>query len=464
MEDTCVAEPPLSSGDPSCDDRVSNTLFVTKVTSNCMAASGRPCDPRDFKKSRAYQFKTLDQNAFQLDQKMAQEKSTVVLDRSILTPITDGDQLNDIKMVTSNVEYDVIVSEDAVIDLAIDNSVDVQCMPELADMAMDVEVAKKEESIMKEDRTEINVVVVENQPETEDRKENNVIIVVEEDRTEAKEQRKEDIVIMIEDKMEAEEQDKEDNLIIAEDKMEAEEDRNEENVMVNEDKIKTEDKNENIVEEDKTKEDKVIVEATMEVEEDKTKEDKVIVETTMEDDAAKEKGKDKMEVDDVKEKDDKMEVEVPTKEQSKVENRMDSAKADSRKLPISNTTAVDYLPLVVSNVRVKTESFNFNPEPIDDDLALPSSNELSNQVHFLRDIENLNDCVDVQLPISRVLNKPLIPSCSAFRSSVLSNVTSTVKSGSSLSISGKRSTKDMVSNFLYYIPLCIYTNVCFSSN
>jgi len=101
MEDTCVAETPSSSSSRYCDDRVSSKPSVTNLTSHCMAVDSRPCDPRDFKKSRAYQYKTLDQNVCQLERKVTQEKSMVFLDRSILTPITDGDLVNDIEMTWS---------------------------------------------------------------------------------------------------------------------------------------------------------------------------------------------------------------------------------------------------------------------------------------------------------------------------------------------------------------------------
>ena len=61
MEDICIAEAPSSSSsNPPCDDRVSSKSSITTATSLCMAATSRPCDPRDFKKSRAYQFKSSD--------------------------------------------------------------------------------------------------------------------------------------------------------------------------------------------------------------------------------------------------------------------------------------------------------------------------------------------------------------------------------------------------------------------
>ena len=179
----------------------------------------------------------------------------------------------------------------------------------------------------------------------------------------------------------------------------------------------------------------------MEAVEDR-EENNVVVEARVEDDVAKDENKDdKIEVDKVKEKDDKMEVEEPLTEQFKTVEHMDTTLNvnSSNKFPLANSA------MTGSKIRVKNELFCFNPEPIDDDLSLPSCNELSNQVlsnNLLRDIENLSDSVDNQLPIgpsiSRVLSKPLIPSCSAFRSSVLSDVTSTVRSGSSLSVSGRK--------------------------
>ena len=568
MENICVAEASTSS-DPSCDERVSEISSLVQVTSTHMAATSRPCDPRDFKKSRAYQFKALDQNVFQLDRKVTQERSTFALDRSILTPITDGDQVNDIKMTTSSTdECDVLVSE-AVVDLAIDNSVDMS-MPEVVDMvleSMDVDDNKKEDSMTEgnrkedslariegvteeqntkaediaqssavlaedkvvrtedtvvvvqdtmeaENRKEDTVMVVEDKMEVEDRKQNTMVIV--EDKTEA-ESRKDSTIVMVEDKMEAEdrkqstvvmvedtmeaEDRKQNTVVMVEDKMEAEdgkdntvvmvedkteaEDGKDNTVVMVEDKMETENRKKNTVGmvEDKTeaedrknntvaivddkmeaeenkKEDSTILledkteaeekESVVEVEKEKgeveavedREENNVVVEARVEDDVAKDENKDdKIEVDKVKEKDDKMEVEEPLTEQFKTVEHMDTTLNvnSSNKFPLANSA------LTGSKIRVKNELFCFNPEPIDDDLSLPSCNELSNQVlsnNLLRDIENLSDSVDSQLPIgpsiSRVLSKPLIPSCSAFRSSVLSDVTSTVRSGSSLSVSGRK--------------------------
>ena len=564
MENICVAEASTSS-DPSCDERVSEISSLVQVTSTYMAATSRPCDPRDFKKSRAYQFKALDQNVFQLDRKVTQERSTFALDRSILTPITDGDQVNDIKMTTSSTdECDVLVSE-AVVDLAIDNSVDMS-MPEVVDMvleSMDVDDSKKEDSMTEENRKEDSlariegvmeeqntkaediaqssavlaedkvvrtedtvvvvqdtmeaenrkedtVMVVEDKMEAEDRKQNTMVIV--EDKTEVEsrkdsttvmveyemevEDRKQSTVVMVEDTMEAEDR-KQNTVVMVEDKTEAEDGKDNTVVMV-EDKMETENRKKNTVGmvEDKTeaedrknntvamvddkmepeenkKEDSTILledkteaeekESVVEVEKEKgeveavedREENNVVVEARVEDDVAKdEKKDDKIEVDKVKEKDDKMEVEEPLTEQFKTVEHMDTTLNvnSSNKFPLANSA------LTGSKIRVKNELFCFNPEPIDDDLSLPSCNELSNQVlsnNLLRDIENLSDSVDSQLPIgpsiSRVLSKPLIPSCSAFRSSVLSDVTSNVRSGSSLSVSGrKQNLKGTVCLFLIY--------------
>lgn len=452
MENICVAEALSSSSNPSCDERTTRISSI-KVTSNCMATTNRPCDPRDFKKSRAYQYKTLDQNAFQLDRKMAQERSMVFLDRSILTPITDGDQVNDIKMTTnSTVECDVI-SEEAVVDLAIDNSVDM-CMPEAVDMVMekmDVDDNKKEENaVVENSATVIEAITDEQKAEAkEDRKEEV------EDKVEMEENRTHSsvAVVVVEDKIKAEVvKEDTDTAVVVGDKMEMEENRMEDSVTILDDTMVGK----------ATKESNVVAvekEEKMEIAEDRT-ENNVVVEGTVENEMTTDENKEdnKMEVDKVKESVDKPEIEIPMKEQVKVEDHTDTvANVDSsNKSPVISTTGVTNSTLTVSRTRVKSEPFFlFNPGPIDDDLSLPSCKELSNQVlcnNFLRDIENLSESVDIQLPINpsinRVLNKPLIPSCSAFRSSVLSNVTSTVKSGSSMSISGKQSMKDSVCTFL----------------
>lgn len=366
MEDICVIETPSSSlsssssssSNQSCDDTVPGKLFVAKTTSNCMAASTRPCDPRDIKRSRAYQFKSLDQNAFQ---KITQEKSTVILDRSILTPITDGDQFNDIQMTNSNVECDVIISEEAVIDLTIDDSIDI-CIPEPTDLVMDVDAVKKGENKTENDRKE------------------------------------DDVVVIVEDNLE-------DDLTEEREKEEQKED------------------------------------SKMEVDTEKEKDDKMKLEVPRTEQAESEDNMDTVNKDSNKSS---IVNSSTVSEQTEPEDRMDTTNIDSNKLSVANSSAVSKVPMTVSNTRVKNKPFHFNPGPIDDDLiSLPSSNELSNQVlsnNFLRDIESLSD-LPIGPPFSKVLNKPLTPSCSAFRSSVLSNVTST---GSSLSTFDKQSTKNTV--------------------
>ena len=491
MENICVAEA-SSSSDPSCDERVSEISPLTQVTSNRMAATSRPCDPRDFKKSRAYQFKTLDQNAFHLDHKVTQERSTFALDRSILTPITDGDQVNDIKMIPNSTDECNVVSEEAVVDLAIDNSVDMN-MPEVIDMvleSMDVGDSKKESSKTGENRKEDAIAIIEGvleeqNTEAENRTKSGAVlakdkmgrtedaVVVVQDKMEAEgkmeaENRKEDTVMVVEDTMEAQDR-KENTVVMVEDKMEEEENTKQDSTIILGDKTDAEEKESVLTvekEEEKVeavedrKERNVVVEARVEddVTKDKNKDDKMEVDKVkekedkarVEGDVTKDKNKDdKMEeVDKVKEKEDKMEVEEPLTEQVKTVEHMDATSnldSSNRSLPANSA-------FTASKIRVKKELFCFNPEPIDDDLALPSCNELSNQVlsnNLLRDIENLSDSMDTQSPIgasiSRVLSKPLIPSCSAFRSSVLSNVTSTVRAGSLQSKSGrKQSSKDTV--------------------
>ena len=516
MEDICLAETPLSSSNLYYDDRVSGKPSVANITSHCMAATNRPCDPRDFKKSRAYRFRTLDQNVCQLD---THEKSMVFLDRSILTPITDGDRVNDIKMTTncSVEECDVIVSEEAVVDLTFNDSIDI-CMSETVEV-MDIDVAKSEENTLEEDRKEDILVVVEGKDkiETEEhKKQDNKVLV--DSKIEAEDGQEENVAVEKEDKMEVEDRRGEstkvvqdileanDNNAVAlleenrgEDKMEVE-DRSGESMKIVEDILEVKDNNTGALLEENSGEDKiegrkqnnaiVVLEeeegednmeaaedtkaVVVEEEEDSMetaegimendtvvrtkdnitknvkKENKIEVEVDKLMDKMEEvdKVKENVEVDKIKKKNDKMEVEIPVKEQVKAVNCASNIDS-TNKLSIINTAAV-------TNLRVKSELFHFNPEPIDDDLSLPSSKELSNQVlsnNLLRDIESLNDGIDMQLPVgspmSRVLNKPLIPSCSAFRSSVLSNVTSTVRSGSTQSISGKQNTKDQV--YIYSI-------------
>lgn len=442
-----------------------------------MANTNRPCDPRDFKKSRAYQFITLDQNVRPLDQKIVRENSMAFLDRSILTPITDGDQVNDIKMTgNSNIEdCDVIVSEEAVVDLTITDSIDM-CMSETVEV-MDTDGDKKEEN-----RKEDILVVVEDRIETVDEKQDNMVLV--DHKIGAEEDRKEDSVVVVvedeetQDKMEVEDR-KGDSTKILKDilepkdinavavleeksKMEVE-NGNGENTIIVEDILEAEDSNVVALLE---KEDKmetaeggrsensavVIIEGEGEDRKESNPilvledgEDRMETAESVKTVVAEEKVEDNVEVDKImKRKDDKMEVEIPVKELVKdTTSNIDST--------TTSTTAVTNSTLTITKSRAKSEPFHFNPEPIDDDLSLPSSKELSNQVlsnNFLRDIESLNDSADVQSPMdssmSRVLNKPLIPSCSAFRSSVLSNVTSTVKSGSPQLISRKQNTKDLV--------------------
>ena len=457
MENICVAEA-SSSSDPSCDERVSEISSLAQVTSNRMAAASRPCDPRDFKKSRAYQFKALDQNVYQLDRKVTQERSAFALDRSILTPITDGDQVNDIKMIANSTdECDVFVSEEAVVDLAIDNRVDMS-IPEVVDMVlenMDVGDSKKEDSTTEGNRKEDSLTIIEGvmeeqNTEAENRTQSGAVlakdkmeriedaVVVVQDKTET-ENRKDDTVMVVKDKMEVGDR-KENTVVMVEDKMEAEENIKEDSTIILEDKTDTKEK-ESVLEAEKEEEKVEAVEDS--------KEKNVVVEARVEDDVIKDKNKDdKMEVDKVREKEDKMEVEEPLTEQFKTMEHMDTTlnvDSSNKSLPANSV-------FTASKMRVKNELFCFNPEPIDDDLVLPSCNELSNQVlsnNLLRDIENLSDSMDSQLPIgpsiSRVLSKPLIPSCSAFRSSVLSNVTSTARSGSSHG--KKQSLKDTVRFF-----------------
>ena len=474
MEDTFISDTPLSSSNPCYDDRLSDKVSVTNVTSHCMATANRPCDPRDFKKSRAYRFRTLDQNECQLDQKIACENSMAFLDRSILTPITDGDQVNDINMTSnSNVEdCDVIVSEEAVVDLTITDSIDI-CMSETVEV-MDTDDDKKDgnrkEDILVviedkiEDQKQDNMVLVDHKIEAEeDRKEDGVVVVVEDEETQDKmevEDRKGDSTKILEDILEA----KDINAIaVLEEKNKMEvENRDGENTKTGEDMLEANDSNVVALSEREDKMETAEVgssenNAVVIIEGEGRKENNPILvledgENKMETAesvkvvVAEEKEGDNVEVDKIiKRKDDKMEVEIPVKKLVKDTTfNIDSTH--------TSTTAVTNSTVTVSKSRVKSEPFPFNPEPIDDDLSLPSSKELSNQVlsnNFLRDIESLNDSGDVQSPMgssmNRVLNKPLIPSCSAFRSSVLSNVTSTVRSGSSQSVSRKQNTKDLVS-------------------
>lgn len=447
MEDNCIAEAQLSSSsNPSCDDRVAGkSSVITKVASTRMADASRPTDPRDFRKSRAYYIKNLDQNAaFQLNQKNSQEKPALNLDRSILTPITDVDEFDEIKVTNSNVEFDVIVSEEAVVDLTIGNNVDI-CIPESTDMVLG-------ENLTEESRKEDKVVIVvdDSMKAEEKRKTHDVVIVVEKEKEDNVE--KDNKLDKLENNITKE---KEDVMMVVDDEMEVEEGKQMTDVPAEENRLEV----------DITKEK---VEGEKEYDKHKMEVDKMVV---------KEKD-DKMEVDrvEIKEIDDKMEVELLIEEPAKMEDHMDvttttattttntittinttssttttttttTSSIGRTKLSVPNSSAVSNLALTVTNTQVKSKPFRFNPEPIDDDLSLPSSNELSNQVlsnNFLRDIENLSDYVEAQLPnspsMNRILNKPLIPSCSAFRSSVLSNVTSTVKSGSSLSTSGKQNT------------------------
>jgi len=418
MEDICVIETPSSSsssssasGNQSCDDRVSGKLSVAKTTSNCMATSTRPCDPRDIKRSRAYQFKSLDQNAFQLDQKITQEKPMVILDRSILTPITDGDQLNDIQMTNCNVECDVIVSEEAVIDLTIDNSIDI-CIPEsTTDVVMEVDDLKKGENKTENGRKGDDIVII-----VEDNLKDDMT------KEKEKEERKED------SKMEVDTKEEKD------DKMEVEVTRKEQAKA--EDSMDTADKDIN----------KSVVNNST-VSEQANPEDSM-------DTADKDSNKSSV-------------VNSPTI--SKPEDCMDTTNIDNNKLSVANSSAVSKLPMTVSNTRVKSKPFHFNPGPIDDDLiSLPSSNELSNQVlsnNFLRDIESLSD-LPIGPPFSKVLNEPLMPSCSALRGSVPSNVTGTVKSASSPSTSGKQNAKNTVCMHfnlqLRWLYVCMYVCICAS--
>ena len=468
MEDTCITDTPLSSSNPCYNDTLSGKTSVTNITSHCMATTNRPCDPRDFKKSRAYRFRTLDQNVCQLDQKIARENSMAFLDRSILTPITDGDQVNDIKM--TNVE-DCEVSEEAFVDLTITDSIDI-CMSETVEI-MDTDSDKKESRkedilVVVEDRIETEVdekqdhaVLVDHKLEAEDRKEGIVVLV--EDETEDKmevEDRKGNSTKILEDILEA----KDINTIaVLEEKNKMEvENRNGKSTEIVEDILGAKDSNvvtlserDDEMETAEAGESKNSSAVVIEEGEGKKENNPILVLEDGEDrmetaESPKamvaEQKEDNVEVDKIIErKDDKMEVEIPVKEPIKdTTSNIDSTN--------TSTPAVTNLILTVNKSRVKSEPFRFNPEPIDDDLSLPSSKELSNQVlsnNFLRDIESLNDSGDVQSPMgssmSRVLNKPLIPSCSAFRSSVLSNVTSTVRSGSAQSVSRKQNAKDLVS-------------------
>ena len=563
MEDTCVAETPSSSS-RYCDDIVSSKPSVTNITTHGMAASSRPCDPRDFKKSRAYQYKTLDQNMCQLERKITQEKSVVFLDRSILTPITDGDLVNDIKMTANaNIEeYNMIVSEEPLVDLTIDSSIDI-CLSETVEV-MEVDATKREENTVQSRKIDTVVVVEENDKikENEGKALDNLVLVDSKIEMEEDKKAEDSIVVFKEDKMEVEDKqldsvkivegilEAKDNsaveLLEEKDKLELSEDRSKSNaVILVEEKKETklaEDREESnaviLVEEkegemetaesvaenivgvraednapkDDIKETKIAgqlneymeIEEKMEVEVDNVpkKDDSMKVEMPAQEQTKmvneeQTKIMDEVEIKNIKKKDDNMEVEMPAQGQTKMvdevkvnnvkkkDDNMDvemsaqeqvmdhmdfsSITDTSNTMPL-NTTTVTSSTLTVSKSRVKNELFDFNPEPIDDDLSLPSSKELSNQVlsyNFLRDIENLNDSIDtVDTSMSRVLNKPLIPSCSAFRSSVLSNVTSTVRSGSSQSVSGKQNMKNLVSPYWFvythahvhvrYVHMCVY--------
>jgi len=93
--------------------------------------------------------------------------------------------------------------------------------------------------------------------------------------------------------------------------------------------------------------------------------------------------------------DDGMEVELPDKEHSESENRMDTETSASPKKKIANTLSLRTKGICDSPI--KSKLFSVSPD-LDDDISLPSSKELSNQILLsnLRDIDNLSGPVDIQ--------------------------------------------------------------------
>jgi len=93
--------------------------------------------------------------------------------------------------------------------------------------------------------------------------------------------------------------------------------------------------------------------------------------------------------------DDGMEVELADKGHSESENRIDTETSASPKKKISNT--LSFRTKGICDSPLKSKLFSVSPD-LDDDISLPSSKELSNQILLsnLRDIDNLSGPVDIQ--------------------------------------------------------------------
>jgi len=93
--------------------------------------------------------------------------------------------------------------------------------------------------------------------------------------------------------------------------------------------------------------------------------------------------------------DDEMELELPDKEHSAAENKMDTNNSASPKKKATNTSSLRTKG--IHNSPIKSKLFSVSPD-LDDDISLPSSKELSNQILLsnLRDIDDLSGSMDIQ--------------------------------------------------------------------
>jgi len=91
-----------------------------------------------------------------------------------------------------------------------------------------------------------------------------------------------------------------------------------------------------------------------------------------------------------------MEVELPVKEHAEAENKMD---IDNSTNPTKKvfTNSLSLKAKGIRNSPMKSKLFNVSSD-LDDDISLPSSKELSNQILLsnLRDIDNLSDSMPIQ--------------------------------------------------------------------
>jgi len=114
------------------DTSTNGTTSNIKMDSSTLKTNSvyeRPRDPRDIKRSRAYQF----ENSLPTDK----SSTTALLDSSILTPITNNDMLNGINVAGQRIDLPATLSDEAAVNLT-DSSDTADVMVQETEMNMDI--------------------------------------------------------------------------------------------------------------------------------------------------------------------------------------------------------------------------------------------------------------------------------------------------------------------------------------